>query len=530
MTDLIRNVEAFIEEGSLLRTGHLFVGVSGGCDSMALLYVLNDIRNRKYPGMAITAVHVHHGIRGAEADEDEKMVASFCEKLGVPLKAVHLDIPALAKENHRSLETEGRIRRYELFDELCGCGRTAGEDQASGACEDAGIAGGDAEAVAVVAVAHHMEDQAESIAMHLFRGCGMEGLIGMKPKSGNIIRPFLKLRKAEILAFCEENHIPYHNDSTNGDSRYGRNFFRNEVFPLVDRGIHGSPVEALCGLSSRIADENDYLDETAAKALDQMQGAAFAPNEAPAAEILRHPLKLRILKLLAKRAFGDVVDMEECHWESILTMMKNNEGNKRLDLPLQRTAILEHGVLKFTEKTVESAFGAEGEVPGVGFLVREEDVGRELPLTSIPCGKMINFFQSLTKIRLVSIEKEAEVVYNNTTWFFSESIMGRAVLRTRKEGDTVCRAGTSLTKELRRFMNDEHIPADVRDRLLLVADGNRILWVPGHLHAEGFTDRISREKYLASETSGVSKSDGSSGISWEGEDGKLYGLTLFSDQ
>lgn len=493
MEDLIRVVEEYTEMHSLLPRTKVFAGVSGGCDSMALLFVLNDIVKRKYPETDLAAVHVHHGIRGAEADADEELVRNFCEKLGVPFQSFRLDIPDLASENKRSLETEGRIRRYALFDELCG-------------------------ADGVVAVAHHMEDQAESIAMHLFRGCGMEGLVGMRPKSGNVIRPFLGLHKADIRAFCEAKSIPFHEDATNADSAYSRNFFRNEVFPLIDRGVNQSPVDALCGLGERVKDENDFLDDLAAKALAEIQrelsercacGVTAAPSMAgetqrgpvpsvPAAAILAHPLKLRILKKLALQAWGDIVDIEACHWESILQMMAKNESNKRICLPGGRIARMEQGKVLLEREGEDLLSAGGGHMEGVGFLVRKEDGSQELPLSSIPCGKNVNFFQSFVRIRLDSIEKEAEVVYNDTTWFIPESVLGKAVLRTRKEGDSVCRAGTSLTKDLRRFMNDVHIPADVRDQLLLVAEEDRVLWVPGHLHAVGFIDAPSREKFFAS--------------------------------
>lgn len=503
MEDLIRTVEEYIRKHSLLTSNPVFVGVSGGCDSMALLFVLHDILTRKYPETPIKAIHIHHGIRGAEADEDEAVAQKYCETLGVPFESYRLDIPDLAKENKHSLETEGRIRRYALFAELS---------------QDGGV----------VAVAHHMEDQAESVAMHLFRGSGMEGLVGMRPRSGNVIRPFLCLHKADIRAFCASQNIPFREDRTNLDTAYSRNFFRNEVFPLIDRGVHQSPVEALCGLSDRVREENDYLDLLASKALDEVcPGGGFSVS---AGQILAHPLRLRILKKLALRAWGDIVDIEACHWESILSMMEKNESNKRLSLPGGRVAKMQQGRVLLERDGADASLMDGGKKEGVGVLVKKEDAGRELPLATIPCGKIINFFQSFVRIRLDSIEKEAEVVYNDTTWFIPESVLGRAVLRTRKEGDTVCRAGTSLNKDLRRFMNDVHIPADERDQLLLVAEEDRVLWVPGHLHAIGFIDAPSREKYFESVRDGADPAGSPEKLSADSkpENEKIYRLELLT--
>ncbi len=471
-----------MEKHRLIRCKHLWVGVSAGCDSMALLVVLKDILDRKYQDVKLSAVHVHHGIRGEAADGDAALVEDLCSGLSVPLTVRHLDIPALAKEHKRSLETEGRIQRYAIFSELCeaDAGDDDGFDGKSNGAEDC-----------AVAVAHHMDDQAESIAMHLFRGCGMEGLVGMRPRNGHIIRPFLGVRKEEILRFCEERKIPFRNDATNEDSAYSRNFFRNEVFPLIDRGVNQSPVEALCGLSRRIEEENAYLDRLAAEELEKKQKAE---GQVFLAEIEDHPLKLRILKRLAADTFGDLIDIEECHWESILEMLARKEGNKRICLPNDRFAALEQGTVRFytAEEQLQSRSGA---LEGIGFLAREEDSSEVLPLRNIPCGEMIKFFQSFVRIKLELIEKDAELVYNSTTWFFPEPVLKTAELRTRRAGDTVSRAGTGVTKDLRRFMNDAKIPAGYRDRLLLVADGNRVLWVPGKLHAVGFTDEKSWKKF-----------------------------------
>ena len=241
MDDFIAKVESYIEKNKLLPATPLVVGCSGGADSMALLFVLKKICDRSYPETQILVAHVHHGIRD-EADQDEKAVSDFCEKLGVPLEVCHADVPAISKETKMSLESAGRKARYDFFSSLCGeNGR--------------------------VAVAHHMEDQAESIAMHIFRGSGMEGLVGMRPQNGRIIRPFLGLHKEEILSFCEKEGIPYCLDATNDDPRYERNAWRTVLFPKIRENTGREPVAALTSLSEHVAAENAYLDELAEKAL-----------------------------------------------------------------------------------------------------------------------------------------------------------------------------------------------------------------------------------------------------------------------
>ena len=132
--------------------------------------------------------------------------------------------------------------------------------------------------------------------------------------------------------------------------------------------------------------------------------------------------------------------------------------------------------------------------PTCGWLVPESEQTRIIELATLPIGETVNFSQRFLQIRLRSIEKDCHVVYNGSTWFFPQLCLEGAVLRTRREGDRFRRAGSSCSKELRRYMSELHIPARLRDRILLVAVGNEVLWIPGFAHAVGYTDEHSRNK------------------------------------
>ena len=469
---------------------------------MALLFVMKDIRDRNYPDMPILCAHMNHGIR-EEAGEDEKTVSEYCEKLGIKLLVKHVDIPKIAEEEGLSLETAGRLQRYEFFRSVSG---------------DEGV----------IAVAHHQEDQAESIAMHIFRGCGMEGLCGIRPKNGNIIHPFLPLHKKDIVDFCVSNGIPFCNDVTNADITYDRNFWRSEIFPSIEKGTGRNPVAALTGLSERVSEENDFLEALARQALHSMNesgscesfcaksteagisasgpvtGGALGEPAVPLEKLTEMPrvLRRRVLRLLALETYGDVVDIEAVHWDAILELTEKTSGSAYVDLPGGRRAAREAGRILYLTK--DSAFDAEkgGFVEGAGVCVPEEKAAEEMRLSDLPIGEIVNFCQSFVRMRLRFVEKEAEVVYNNLTWFFPESALKDAVIRTRRQGDRLCRAGNAVTKELRRFMSEMRIPARFRDQLLLVARGNDVLWLPAFGHAVGFTDEESFAKYR--ETAGDS--------------------------
>ncbi|MBP5491887.1 MAG: tRNA lysidine(34) synthetase TilS [Clostridiales bacterium] len=486
MDAFIRKVEEYIEKHQLLPAETLVVGVSGGADSMALLFVLDKIVKERYPETNLIVAHVHHGIRGKEADEDQARVEAFCREREISLKCRRLNIPAIAKEEKISLETAGRIQRYAFFSELCGeNGR--------------------------IAVAHHKEDQAESIAMHIFRGSGLDGICGIRPQNGNVIHPFLCVHKEEILAFCREQGIPFGEDSTNADPSYTRNFWREEVFPVLDRGLMQSPVEALCNLGERVSEETEYLDELAKEQLQTLLGDDGQVNAEDLSR-LPNPIQRRVLRLIAIETLGDVVDLEACHWEEMMRLLKKKDGPKYVYLPKDRYFAIEQGKVHFLSGKDAFSMPSGGYISGAGFCTAEEDREVVIPLRDLPLGEMVKFSQSFLQMRLVSIEKEAELGYNNSLWFFPHSLLENAVLRTRREGDTVCRAGSPITKELRRYMNEVHLPERWRDRVLLVAQGDKILWIPGMLHAVGFTDAVSREKFIKDNHE------------------KVYCLELFSDR
>ena len=261
------------------------------------------------------------------------------------------------------------------------------------------------------------------------------------------------------------------------------------------RSYRRYPVSALVGLSERIAEENDYLDSLAEKALDEAAGSDRSiPLEALAD--MPRALRRRVLRLLAIRSFGDVVDIESVHWEAVLELCEKAEGAASIDLPGERVAVRENGRISFSGT---GAFAKEegGYVEGAGIVVPLGQEYREIALSSLPVGEKVNFSQSFAPMRLRFLENEGDIVYNNLTWFFPSSVLPDAVIRTRRQGDTIRRAGSSCTKELRRFMNEAQIPQRFRDRVLLIGRGKETLWLPGVAHAVGFTDAFSAEKYRA---------------------------------
>lgn len=180
---------------------------SGGADSTALLLCLYELRETL--GIDLRAVHVHHGIRGAEADRDAAFCAAFCEKYGIPFQCVYVDVPAYAKARRLSLETAARILRYRALEQAAPEG--------------------------FIATAHHAGDNAETVLFHLLRGSGMKGLRGILPRSGRLLRPLLSAEKAQILDYLQSRGQDYVEDSTNFTGDSSRNRLRQEMIPLLLR-------------------------------------------------------------------------------------------------------------------------------------------------------------------------------------------------------------------------------------------------------------------------------------------------------
>lgn len=209
MDALMLEIKRYIEKNQLIRPGDgVVVGLSGGPDSVFLLYALHTLQARM--GFTLRAVHVHHGIRGAEADRDEVFSAELCAKLAVPFQAVHVAAPAYAAQQGLSLEEAARILRYEALE-------TARQQLTT--------------PTAWIAVAHHLDDQAETVLHNLVRGAGLRGLAGMENRRNHVIRPLLSIKREDILKWLEQNKIAYVTDSTNMDPHYTRNRIRSTVLP-----------------------------------------------------------------------------------------------------------------------------------------------------------------------------------------------------------------------------------------------------------------------------------------------------------
>ena len=236
-----------LRQYSLFTQGdRIAVGVSGGADSVALLRFLAVLRE-EYRWELIVC-HIHHGLRGAEADRDEQFVRELAGQLGLPYAVRHIDAAALALENHLSVEEAGRNARYAFFAE------TAGE-------------GGR------IATAHTLDDTIETVLMNLIRGTGLHGLCGIPRTRGNIVRPLLDVTRAEVEEYLALLGQPYCTDSTNLSDDYTRNRVRHDILPRL-RELNPNFTGAMARMLPQLAAQWGLTEQLAESAAQQLQGAA----------------------------------------------------------------------------------------------------------------------------------------------------------------------------------------------------------------------------------------------------------------
>ena len=203
---MLATVYTYIIKRQLLEKGKpTIVGLSGGADSVALLAALVEL------GYPCIAAHCNFHLRGEESDRDEHFAATFAQTLGVPFFKVGFDTRQYASEHHLSIEMAARELRYHWFEEL------RGQENAQ-----------------AVAVAHHKDDNAETLLLNLVRGTGIRGVRGIRPANGYVVRPLLCVSKGTILAWLAERGLPFVTDSSNFSEAYTRNFIRLRVLPLLE--------------------------------------------------------------------------------------------------------------------------------------------------------------------------------------------------------------------------------------------------------------------------------------------------------
>lgn len=421
----------------------IIVGLSGGADSVALLHLLCGMKEEFL--WDITAVHIHHGLRGEDADRDARFAAEFCEKQGVPCVIRTFDVKAEAKRRKLGEEETGRLLRYAVFQEL------AGED-------------------GFIAVAHHRQDQAETVLMRLCRGTGLKGLLGMRPVRGNVCRPLLFCSRGEIEAYCRENGLEWREDASNQEETYTRNKLRLKVLPLLEE-VNPKAVEHISETAELLALEEDFLEQQAKKAFEAVRRdggtGEVCLDRANLLEL--HPaLQKRVLRK-AMEAYA-AADVSQVQIEALEDLLTKETGRSR-DFLEGIHAENRYDLLVLSLKK-EQAEGYQYELT----------VGEK---TDIPeRGISVSLWVS------DRYEKHTE----DTKCFDFAKCEGAFFCRTRKRGDMISlKTGRKKIKDL--FI-DEKVPREERETIPLITAGEEVLWAVGLRVSAKHQPDANTEKYL----------------------------------
>ncbi len=424
---------ATVEKYNMLRQNDtVVVGLSGGADSCALLSFLASVREKF--GLKLIACHVNHMIRGQEAHKDQEFARSISERFGAEFRLLTINIPQLAKEQREGIEKCARDVRYKFF------------------ADTAEECGG------VIATAHTASDNAETVIFNLARGSGINGLCGIPPVRGNIIRPLINVTREEVEMYCREKDIKYVTDSTNLSDDYTRNKIRHNVIPVL-REINPSIEKSITRMTENMMCNAKHLDTSAKIALDSARIDNGYYNIYKADSLYRCDEAV-FARAIAELLSGYDVIPESDHIRLIREICRTSGA---VQVKGKIFAVSKQGYLRIIKKDSE---------PEQTETLLEDVIGSGLVINNKKYSLDI-----MTVAEFNNAEKNNKILFDNSADYDTISI--RAVFRHRQSGDIFRLPGRGISKSLKKLFNEMKIPGEFRDRILVLADGHDIIWIEG---------------------------------------------------
>lgn len=389
--------------------------VSGGADSVCLLDLV-----RRLGDVTVLCAHFDHCLRGAESARDAAFVEALCKEWGIPFFLGRGDVPAYAKEHGLSLETAARELRYAFLE------RTAAEQNAD-----------------VVATAHSLNDNAETILFRMARGTGLRGLAGIPARRGSIVRPLLKTPRCDIEEYLAARNIPHVEDSTNAETDAARNRIRLDVLPALE-SIHPGAAAGIARMSETLAEDEAFLTSLAEEKLALWGGAI------PGKELCSLP------KPVARRALA--------RW------LGGELSRERFEALLRFAAGDGAGVLELPGRRIRREFGS---------LRLEEESAPKLEERPLSPGETI-VYPRRWQISCESCAAGAEIQTSFNTFCFScANICGKLTVASRAAGDSLVLRRRGGTRSVSKLLGEARIPASQRDGIPVVRDEAGVLAVYG---------------------------------------------------
>ncbi len=416
-----KEVLEYIKQNKLIDSGDVVgVAVSGGADSMCLLHFLHS--HSEELDISVVAITVDHMLRGENSLGDALFVRDFCRERGIACYKYSVDCRGIADEGGLSIEESARIGRYGIFNKLL-----------------------DDNKVDKVALAHHLSDQAETILMHILRGAGLNGAVGMEPKRGQYIRPLLAVTKDDIIRYCSMEDVEYVDDETNRDDSFNRNFLRLNVMPLLKKRWENVE-QNLASFGEMAKEDNAFiLSQVSHNGVIYGEGVVRIPalymNYAPS-------ISSRIIFECLDR-IGMRKDIERKHIDLIRCLSVQNNG-KKITLPNRLVAQKEYDYITLFKKEEKKEATAPFKIGKVDFL----------------------------DSKILVEEAESVQIQADKLYLDADKVPEGAIWRVRQTGDMFTKFGGG-SKSLKDYFIDVKVPVRLRSQLPVLASGNEVYCIAG---------------------------------------------------
>ena len=475
-TDFVQQMHRFISQHNMIESDEtVLVAVSGGADSLALLYGLHALR--KQLNCRFHVAHLNHCLR-PDADADADFVQQHASLLGFPCTVRRAEVPRLVKAWKLSVEAAGRKARYQFYETVC---------TEIGATK--------------VALGHHQDDTAETVLMNLIRGSGATGLKGIAPvRDLKIIRPLVRFTRQKIEAFLTSIGVTPRHDATNTDRRYLRNRIRHELIPLLENNYNPNIKTGLSRTAAVLGAESEYLNTIALAAFETCRISDTDKAAVPNSIVLNRTqfrsyhmaLQRRVLRQSVAEILGDMNDLYFVHYEAMLNLIEGNAPNAALALPnsLRFRRVYQHLVFERCTSSELSLTGASDSftypltVPGKTLITTlKAEITAE-----------VGDISSHETLPLSDGKFEAIFDYEKLKETFVEA--SSLIVRNRQRGDRFQPYGMQGTKKIKDFLIDAKVPRHERDSIPLLVCGDQVLWLIGYTTCEPFKIEPSTRQYL----------------------------------
>jgi tRNA(Ile)-lysidine synthase len=475
-----------IQKRQMLRAGdRVGVAVSGGADSVALLLLLLELRAKL--GVVLSVVHFNHKLRGKSSDADERFVAKLAAKLGLPFHMEREDIAARAKREKSNLEDSARRARYAFFARLVKEGH-----------------------LMRIAVAHTVDDQAETVLGHILRGTGLAGLGGIHPVVEPIVRPLLEVRRAELRAYLRSKKQTWREDATNRDTARMRARIRKALIPLLEKHFHPAVVEHLANLADLAREDEAFLEaiakKRAAAIFERKAGTArvcvedlltirtrkglnirdahnheahqdekgtnaqtqssqkFAEQDKQETSALSRRLVRRIVEELKSR--GGQLNAE--HVQTVLELAEHGETGKCVPLPGGLEVRRERDALVFRENR-----------SGRNATKRRKEFAYAIDLAAGPAEVHVPTLGCVFRFTVIDWLAKRGETRDTGAVLDRDALRFPVVLRNWRPGDRLRPPGHRSAHKLKRLLNEKHISRWERDGWPVLTSGGVLVWARG---------------------------------------------------